>query len=175
MTASACASGKRTSTPSVAPQSPAGGPERVTWASPGGLDPSVGSPVQQSEAAAALAREFAEQVGERVFFAFDSYALEAEARDVLDAQARWLVSRPELRVLIAGHADERGTREYNLGLGGRRAHAAREHLIAGGVGPDRIQTVSYGKERPLDPGSNEAAWSRNRNAHTVLIDLVTGY
>jgi peptidoglycan-associated lipoprotein len=77
-------------------------------------------------------------------------------------------------VLLAGHADERGTREYNLALGSRRAEAARAYLVGRGVEPGRIETVSYGKERPLDPRSNEEGWAQNRNAQTVLVDLVSG-
>ena len=135
-----------------------------------GAGPGIAQP--GSAYAAALAREFADSVGDRVYFALDSHALSPEAGAVLDAQAAWLRGRPELRVLIAGHADERGTREYNLALGSRRAQAVREHLVARGVGPARIDVVSYGKERPVDPRSNEEGWALNRNAHTVLIDLV---
>ncbi len=136
-------------------------------ASAGGL-PALGSPE-----ARALAADFQRTAGDRVYFAFDSHALDAEAMQTLDRQAEWLARNPQLRVLVAGHADERGTREYNLALGSRRAQAAREHLSRRGVAPERIDTVSYGKERPLDPASNEEAWSRNRNAHAILIDLVT--
>jgi peptidoglycan-associated lipoprotein len=117
-------------------------------------------------------RDFEQTAGERVFFALDSHDLSAQARATLEAQAAWLGRQPGLRVLVAGHADERGTREYNLGLGARRANAARTYLISLGVSPERLETVSYGKERPLDPRSSEAGWARNRNAHSVLVQLV---
>ena len=111
---------------------------------------------------------FQNAAGDRVYFALDSYSLDPDARSVLQRQARWLGERPAMQITVAGHADERGTREYNLALGSRRASAVREFLISQGVRPERIGTVSYGKERPLDPRSNEAGWARNRNAHTVL-------
>jgi len=105
-------------------------------------------------------------VGDRVFFGFDRYDLSAEAQATLDRQAQWLQQYPNLRVTVEGHTDERGTREYNLALGDRRANAVRNYLIARGLSPDRIATVSYGKERPAVVGSNEAAWARNRRAVT---------
>jgi peptidoglycan-associated lipoprotein len=146
---------------------------------PGGAPPAAGIgtpgfPATPAERAS-LVREFAQTAGERVFFAFDSYALDASARATLDAQAAWLRGRPGVRVLLAGHADERGTRDYNLALGSRRAQAARDHLVSRGVEAARIETTSYGKERPVDPRSNEEGWAVNRNAHTVLIDLVEGF
>jgi peptidoglycan-associated lipoprotein len=110
---------------------------------------------------------FAAEAGDRVYFAFDSHGLEAEARQTLQRQAAWL-ARNGAPVLVAGSADERGTREYNLALGARRAAAARDYLAAQGVPADRIETISYGKEQPLDPASGEDAWAKNRNAHTTL-------
>ncbi len=107
-------------------------------------------------------------VGDRVFFAFDSAALDEKARAVLDRQAEWLLRYPHITVTIEGHADERGTREYNLALGERRAQAVKDYLVAKGVAPDRILTISYGEERPVDPGHNEAAWALNRRAVTVV-------
>jgi peptidoglycan-associated lipoprotein len=94
-------------------------------------------------------------VGDRVFFGYDSHDLSAEARSVLEAQAEWLQRYPNLSVTVEGHADERGTREYNLALGERRANSAKNYLTALGVSPSRINTISYGKERPAVPGSNE--------------------
>ncbi|MFN3944227.1 MAG: peptidoglycan-associated lipoprotein Pal [Allosphingosinicella sp.] len=105
---------------------------------------------------------------DRVFFAFDSYSLDAEARGVLDQQAQWLTRNPNVRVTIEGHADERGTREYNLALGDRRANAARNYLESRGIAASRIQTISWGKERPEALGSNESAWAQNRRAVTVV-------
>lgn len=107
-------------------------------------------------------------VGDRVFFGFDKTELTAEARATLDRQAAWLKKYPTVKVTLEGHADERGTREYNLALGERRAQAAKNYLAAAGVTADRIRTVSYGKERPAVLGSNEAAWAQNRRAVTVV-------
>ncbi len=107
-------------------------------------------------------------VGDRVFFGTDRHDLSGEARTMLDAQANWLQQYPNLGVTIEGHADERGTREYNLALGERRANSAKNYLIALGVAPSRITTLSYGKERPAVPGSNETAWAQNRRAVTQV-------
>ncbi len=118
--------------------------------------------------------DFVETAGERVFFDYDSYALSPQARRTLEAQAAWLQAY-DAEILIAGNCDERGTREYNLALGARRANAARDYLVSLGVDPSRITTISYGKERPVDPRSNEQAWSLNRNAHTQIVsDGVVG-
>lgn len=108
-------------------------------------------------------------VGDRVFFNFDRSDLTAEARATLDRQATWLKKYSMLTVTLEGHCDERGTREYNLALGERRAMAAKNYLIAEGISPDRITTVSYGKERPAVLGSNEAAWAQNRRAVTAVV------
>jgi len=113
--------------------------------------------------------DFRVSVGDRVFFGYDSFALTAEARSVLERQAAWLRQYPNVRLLVAGNCDERGTREYNLSLGARRAAAARDYLVSLGVAASRVETVSYGKERPIDPRANEEAWSVNRNAHTQIV------
>ena len=113
--------------------------------------------------------DFRVSVGDRVFFGYDRFDLTAEARSVLERQAAWLRQYPNVRVLVAGNCDERGTREYNLALGARRAAAARDYLLSLGVAANRVETVSYGKERPLDTRANEEAWSVNRNAHTQLV------
>lgn len=112
--------------------------------------------------------DFRVNVGDRVFFGFDRFDLDAEGRAVLDRQAQWLQQYPNLSVVVEGHADERGTREYNLALGERRANAVKNYLVAQGVSPARITTVSYGKERPAVLGSSEQAWAQNRRAVTVL-------
>ncbi len=114
-----------------------------------------------------------ESAGHRVFFAFDQYTLTPQAQAVLSRQAAWLQEYPETRIKIAGNCDERGTREYNFALGARRAEAARAYLVSLGVDPSRITTVSYGKERPLDPRSTEEAWSLNRNATTTIAAVGT--
>jgi peptidoglycan-associated lipoprotein len=115
------------------------------------------------------AEDFRVSVGDRVFFGYDRFDLSAEARSVLERQAAWLRQYPNVRVLVAGNCDERGTREYNLALGARRAAAARDYLVSLGIAQNRVETVSYGKERPLDARVNEEAWSVNRNAHTNIV------
>ncbi|WP_425410130.1 peptidoglycan-associated lipoprotein Pal [Hyphococcus sp.] len=106
--------------------------------------------------------------GHRVFFAYDQYTLTPQAQSTLAKQAAWLKEYPQTRVLVAGNCDERGTREYNLALGARRAEAAKSYLVSLGVDASRITTVSYGKERPIDPRSTEQAWSMNRNSTTTI-------
>jgi len=113
--------------------------------------------------------DFRVSVGDRVFFGYDRFDLTAEARSVLERQAAWLRQYPNVRLLVAGNCDERGTREYNLALGARRAAAARDYLVSLGIDGARVETVSYGKERPLDPRANEEAWSVNRNAHSQIV------
>ncbi|EHL97222.1 peptidoglycan-associated lipoprotein [Acetobacteraceae bacterium AT-5844] len=107
-------------------------------------------------------------VGDRVFFGFDSYNVSPDQRPVLERQAAWMSQHPEVQVTVEGHADERGTREYNLALGNRRANSARDVLVSQGVAGGRISTVSYGKDRPAALGSNEEAWAQNRRAVTVV-------
>jgi len=111
---------------------------------------------------------FQARVGDRVFFLVDQSVLSAEARDTLVLQARWLNENPAYGIVIEGHADERGTREYNLSLGARRASAVQEFLITQGVAPARLRTVSYGKERPVEICSDDPCWTKNRRAVTVL-------
>ena len=113
-------------------------------------------------------QDFTVNVGDRVYFDLDSYSVRADAGPLLDAQAAWLVRYPYVQIRIEGNADERGTREYNLALGSRRANSVREYLVQRGVQPSRISTVSYGKEKPIDAGANEEAYQRNRNAHTAI-------
>ena len=108
------------------------------------------------------------QVGDTVYFGFDSSELNTDSQMMLDRQAAFLNVNPTLVVIVEGHADERGTREYNLALGDRRAVAVRDYLLAKGLNSARIRTVSYGKERPVVEGSNDTAWSKNRRASTVL-------
>jgi len=113
--------------------------------------------------------DFRVSVGDRVFFGYDRFDLSPEARSVLERQAAWLRQYPNVRLLVAGNCDERGTREYNLALGARRAAASRDYLVSLGVAGNRLETVSYGKERPLDARANEEAWSVNRNAHSQIV------
>ena len=114
-------------------------------------------------------QDFVVNVGDRVYFDLDSYSVRPEAQPRLDAQAAWLARYPQVTVRIEGNADERGTREYNLALGARRAEAVRSYLISRGFAASRIDTISFGKERPIVEGSNEAAWAQNRNAHTAIV------
>lgn len=114
-------------------------------------------------------RDFVINAGDRVYFDFDRFDLRTDAQPILDAQAAWLQRYPAVRVRIEGNTDDRGTREYNLALGARRANAVRDYLVAHGVTSDRIATVSYGKEQPLDPGTGEEAWAHNRNSHTAIV------
>ncbi|MBA3879534.1 MULTISPECIES: peptidoglycan-associated lipoprotein Pal [Sphingomonas] len=102
-------------------------------------------------------------------FALDMYDIDPEARAILDTQAAWLLKYPNARATIEGHCDERGTREYNLALGDRRATAAKNYLAAKGVDPSRLTTISYGKERPIALGSDEASWAQNRRAVTIVL------
>jgi len=132
----------------------------------------VGSEVDQGQTGAAVPGSRADflqsVVSDRIFFGFDSYSVDDEARRTLDAQAEWLGRNPNVQVTIEGHADERGTREYNLALGDRRANAARDYLQSRGVAANRMQVISWGKERPAIEGSNESAWAQNRRAVTVV-------
>jgi len=107
-------------------------------------------------------------VGDRVFFAFDKSNLSPEARTAVERWAAWLKTYPANKVVIQGHADERGTREYNLALGERRADSARDYLVSLGVDSNRVEIVSFGKERPAVVGSNERAWAQNRRAVVVI-------
>jgi peptidoglycan-associated lipoprotein len=107
-------------------------------------------------------------IGDRVFFDTDSSVIRADQRPVLQRQAGWMQQHAAATVQVEGHADERGTREYNLALGQRRANAARDALVAGGVAGGRITTISYGKDRPAALGSTEEAWAQNRRAVTVV-------
>lgn len=113
-------------------------------------------------------QDFVVNVGDMVYFDLDQYEVRADAQPILDAQAQWLVRYPSVQIRIEGNADERGTREYNLALGSRRANSVRELLVSRGVAPSRITTISYGKERPIDPGTTEEAYQRNRNAKTAI-------
>jgi peptidoglycan-associated lipoprotein len=113
-------------------------------------------------------REFATRVGDTIRFESDSSDLTPQARATLVAQAQWLRQYPQHAIVIEGHADERGTREYNIALGARRAETTRSFLVANGVNPQRMRTISYGKERPVAVCDNVSCWSQNRRTVTVL-------
>jgi len=137
-----------------------------------GTGPAAG--VEQTTVAPDTPAYFREEVGDRVFFALDRSSLSEAARATLREQAAWLKENPEFEAVIEGHADERGTREYNLALGAARANSARDYLIAQGVAPERLRTVSFGKERPVALCSEERCYSQNRRAVTVLSAPTTG-
>ena len=107
-------------------------------------------------------------VGDRVFFGYDSSDLDSDALELLQDQVAWLKQNSNVSVTIEGHCDERGTREYNLALGEKRAQAVKNYLIGLGINPDRVSTISYGKERPAVVGSNDGAWSQNRRSVTIV-------
>jgi peptidoglycan-associated lipoprotein len=114
------------------------------------------------------AQDFVVNVGDRVFFETDSSEITAQGRATLDKQAQWLTNYGQYAFTIEGHADERGTREYNIALGARRAQAVRDYLAARGISPQRMRTISYGKERPVAVCNDISCWSQNRRAVTVL-------
>ncbi|WP_394692796.1 peptidoglycan-associated lipoprotein Pal [Hyphobacterium sp.] len=158
----ACAS----TPPQTTTEAPATEPPRTTRTDTTGTVDQ--GPVPGTEA------HFVATAGDRVFYDLDRSTLTPAGRETLRRQADWLNAYTGTTILIAGNCDERGTREYNLALGARRANAARDYLVSLGVSPSRIQTVSYGKERPTCRESGERCWSLNRNATTMITGGVTG-
>jgi peptidoglycan-associated lipoprotein len=146
-----------TTTPETGASSEGSGTGTTTTTSPGGAAAVTPGTLQ----------DFVQNVGDRVFFGYDKYDLTPEAQATLQKQAVWLKSYPQATVVIEGHCDERGTREYNLALGERRAASVANYLVALGIDANRIQTISYGKERPAVDGHDETAWSQNRRGVTV--------
>lgn len=130
--------------------------------------------IVEGELSPVVAEQRLVEIGDRVFFGLDQHDLSPEARATLDQQAAFLNQQAALAIVLEGHADERGTREHNLALGDRRANSVRDYLIALGVNPNRIRTVSYGEERPAVVGSNESAWAQNRRAVTVIVGSEAG-
>jgi len=144
-------------------------PEPVSSDQPDGSETGVDDGGIAGAAVPGSRADFIQSVpSDRILFELDSYSIDDEDRRTLDAQAAWLARNANVRVTIEGHADERGTREYNLALGDRRANAARDYLQSRGVAPMRMQVISWGKERPQVPESNESAWAQNRRAVTVV-------
>ncbi|MBX5453001.1 MAG: peptidoglycan-associated lipoprotein Pal [Acidobacteriia bacterium] len=113
-------------------------------------------------------QDFVQNVGDRIYFDFDRSTLRPEAKETLDRQSAWLEKYPQVKVQVAGNCDERGTEEYNLALGQRRADADRDYVVAKGVSAARMTTISYGKDRPVALGSTPEAWAQNRNAITSV-------
>ena len=129
--------------------------------------PSAPAPVTSSILPGS-AEDFRVNVGDTVHFAYDQYNIEDSDKAILGRQAAWLAKYPAVRVSVEGHADERGTREYNLALGARRANAVKEYLVSQGVSTGRVETVSYGKQRPICTESNEGCWAQNRRGVTIV-------
>jgi len=140
--------------------------EQPPAADPNSTDPNS---LEVVELPALQADLVAKAGSDTIYFGTDKYDLDEASRATLAAQARWLLSTPNVRASIEGHADERGTREYNQALGERRANATRDFLLSQGVPADRMTVTSWGKERPVAVGSNEEAWAQNRRAVTVII------
>lgn len=143
--------------------------EAVTTAPPP-VPPPPPPPQQQvtSSIIPGSAQDFKVNVGDTVHFALNQYNIEDNDKSTLSKQAAWLARYPAVRLTIEGHCDERGTREYNLALGARRANAVKEYLVAQGVSAGRLETVSYGKERPICTESNEECWAQNRRGVSVI-------
>ncbi|HWJ71025.1 MAG TPA: peptidoglycan-associated lipoprotein Pal [Sphingobium sp.] len=132
--------------------------------------PSTAAPAPSGVTPGSQADFVASVISDHVLFGTDKSDIDDTARNILRSQAEWLQRYPQKRITVEGHCDERGTREYNLALGDRRANAAKNYLAALGIDPSRINTISYGKERPVALGSDEAAWAQNRRAVTVTIE-----
>lgn len=146
-------------------------PETTTTETAEVVRPSVPQTVQPTGPVPGSAEDFEVNAGQRVFFGYDQYNLTNEAQSTLARQAAWLKEYPQVSIRMIGNADERGTREYNLALGARRAQAAKAYLVGLGVDASRITTISYGKERPIDADSSPNAWAKNRNATTMLVSV----
>jgi peptidoglycan-associated lipoprotein len=137
-------------------------------ASTGGAGAATTAAAPAASIAPGTVQDFQVNVGDRVFFDYDKFEVKPAGKATLDKQAAWLKRYGQWKVVIEGHADERGTREYNLALGERRANAVKTYLVNQGIPANRVTTISYGKERPVALGSNEAAWAQNRRGVTVL-------
>lgn len=142
-----------------------GGETTATTSGTGGAE---APPPEATPDAISPQEELIRDVGDRVFFDFDKFSLKPQGRETVEALAAWLNSRGGVTLTIEGHADERGTREYNLALGERRANAVKDYLIALGINAGRLTTISYGEERPAVPGSYEEAWAQNRRSQFVV-------
>jgi peptidoglycan-associated lipoprotein len=143
-------------------------PEDTQASTAGGSSTTGGTSAVAGTAVPGSQEDLVQNVGDRVFFGFDKYDLTPEAQATLERQAAWMQQHPSVTVTVEGHADERGTREYNLALGERRANSVKNYLVALGVDQNRVTTISYGKERPAVSGSSEEAWAQNRRGVTVV-------
>ncbi len=158
----ACQSKPKPTYPTTPPSTPSG----PSTEAPPTAGPVTGQPTAPLPGSA---QDFVVNVGDRVYFDTDSHDIREDARPLLTAQSEWLRRYPSVAVRIEGNADERGTREYNLALGARRANSVRDFLVGQGVTGSRISTISFGKEQPIDPGTGEEAWQKNRNARTAIV------
>ncbi len=149
-------------TPAELPPQPTGAPTTTTTTPP--------APQPMGPIAGSRADFMASVLGDTILFDTDRYNIDSEDQGILQSQAQWLGRYPGKNVTIEGHADERGTRDYNLALGERRANAAKSYLVSVGIDAARITTVSYGKERPVALGSDEASWAKNRRSVTVTVE-----
>ena len=148
--------------PKELPPQPTGATSTTTTTPQASTQPMGPMPGSQADFLASV-------LGDTILFDTDRYNIDTEDQGILQSQAQWLGRHPDKRVFIEGHADERGTRDYNLALGERRANAAKNYLVSVGIDASRITTVSYGKERPIALGSDEASWAKNRRAVTVTV------
>jgi peptidoglycan-associated lipoprotein len=143
--------------------------EAVNTAPPPSAPPPMSQPAPvTSSIIPGSAEDFRVNVGDTVHFAVNQYNIEDADKQVLGRQASWLSKYPSVRISVEGHCDERGTREYNLALGARRANAVKEYLVSQGVSAGRLETISYGKERPICTDSNEACWAQNRRGVSTI-------
>lgn len=149
--------------PKELPPQPSGATTTTTTPTPTAPMPSGPAPGSRADFMASV-------LGDTILFDTDRYNIDSEDQGILQSQAQWLARYPAKRVTVEGHADERGTRDYNLALGERRANAAKNYLVSLGIDASRITTVSYGKERPVALGSDEASWAKNRRAVTVTVE-----
>jgi len=164
VTAAACASQPEPEVVEVPAPAPAPAPAPEAAPAPAPASTGYTGPIRGSM------EDFQVNVGERVYFDLDQSRLDTDDQEVLKRQATWLSTYPNYNVVVAGNCDERGTREYNLALGERRAAVVKDYLVSLGVDAARVETISYGKERPLDASSTEAAWARNRNGFTQIVN-----
>lgn len=148
--------------PKELPPQPTGATSTTTTTPPASTQPMGPMPGSQADFIASV-------LGDTILFDTDRYNIDAEDQGILQSQAQWLARYPGKRITIEGHCDERGTRDYNLALGERRANAAKNYLVSLGIDASRITTVSYGKERPIALGSDEASWAKNRRAVTITV------
>ncbi|MTI09618.1 peptidoglycan-associated lipoprotein Pal [Curvivirga aplysinae] len=153
----------------TAPEESAGGNTGGTSGGTATTDSGNTGGTSVSEIPGGSENDFIVNVGDRVFFNYDRSDLSSDAQSALAKQAAWLLQYPQVMIQVEGHCDERGTREYNLALGERRANSVKEYLMSLGVAADRISTISYGKERPAVEGSNKEAWAQNRRGVSRIV------